>query len=645
MSSDTTINTSLLSYFGLEIGIFTLVSLFSSFFVLTSIKGNPKNLEFFFAKKKWSFLSSDKSFTKYTKLLSIAALTFIVVPIISLIIWGSLVVSLADEGVISKVPGVSIFLIGFAVIFFAVAILYVQWSYFKIKLVSLVFLSLAMIFYITFQIYALLDEETPSFLGISAVFLSINAIIMVTIGMMSYSNPKSSILDIFDQLKPTNNKEDAIDTKYNNLSLDEQYESLLGDPDYEVTEKEIKKYISIIADKKEFNYSILSGGLQTLFRKKSLLFKRITLCCLYALSVGVLIAYAVIVDNLLPEKSLGYITAIAVITTDIIIFFITQLKISHGQTTLSLLIIGMRCFLFGFGGEYWFLGYCSLYLLLGLVIGWRMIEKQFPLEINFSKKTIIDPLYKRVLQTPLFVYGVINVVFIIVVAIVASIESSKIPNEVFSVFGNEYELWVFGIASLLINFTILALLATFRLHQRRIKGLKDKIKFPFFAQWFSTYLVFAYFTYGFAILCGILWYLIVKDIFILLTALIIPPVVLAVYVLYLNFKKNEYKIIADIKALNAKTKAILDTHSKAKRSQNVKPEQKEDVDVVDLKEEQKNQPEQDSDLPEFLNFSGSAGKKTLIIYEDWREKKLSFFQAFIQKKLLSSDYRIIFSSI
>jgi len=644
MSEDTTIHTSLLSYFGLEIGIFTLISLFAAFFVLKSIKGNPQNLEFFFAKKKWPFLSSDRSFTRYTNLLTIGTLTFIIIPIISLIIWGSLVSSLADDGVISKVPGVSIFLIGFAVIFFVIAILYVQWSYFKIKIISLVFVSFAMIFYFAFQIYALLEQQTPSFLGVSAVFLSINAIIMVTIAMMSHSNPKCSILDILDQLKQTNNKEEAIDTKYNNLSLDEQYEKLLGDSDYEVTEKELKKYISIVSDKKEFNYSILSGGLQSVFRNKSLWLKRIILCSLYALSIGVLIAYAVIVENRLPEKYLGYITAVAVITTDIIIFFITQLKISHGQTTLSFLIVGMRSFLFGFGGDYWFLGYCSLYLLLGLVIGWKMVERYFPLELNLAKKKVSEPFYQRILQTPLFTYGIINIVFIIIVAIIASVDSSSIPKELFSVLGKEYELWVFGIASILINFTILAILATFRLHQRRLSGLKDKIKFPFFSKWFSTYLVFAYCTYGFAILCGILWYVIVEDIFVLLTALIIPPVILAVYVLYINYKKNEYKIIADIKTWNTKTQSIIDSHANAKKSQTLKPEQKEEVDIVDLKEDKKKELEQENELPEFLNFSGSAGTKKLIIYEDWRANKLSFFQAFLKKKLLPSDYRIIFSS-
>jgi len=659
-NTSTTVQTEVLSYFGLEIGIFTLATIFSSFFVLRAIKGDMRNLESFFAKKSWKFLSNDKAFLRYTTLFTIITSALLVIPVISLIIWGAMVLHVSQTLLTSNTAGISILLIGAAIILIAIAVLYIKWSYSKIKPVTLVCGGLGLACYLAFQLFALFDQETPSFLGVSAVFLSINAIIMVVIGVMSYSDNKGSIIHILDLIKATNNKEDAIDTKYNELPIEEQYEKLLQDPEYEVTEAEIKKYVTVVTTKEEFGKTILAGGLQSMFSKKSPIFKRIVLAVLYAISVGVLVAYAVLVKQKLPERYLGWITAVAVITTDIIVFFITQLKISSGQTTLSLLIVGMRCFLFGFGGNYWFLGYCSLYLLLSIVIGWKMVEKRLPLETPLPKPKTKKPIYQQILNSPLFTFAVINVVFIIVVIVISTVDSSEIPLDVFRVLGKDYPQWAFGIASILISLTSLALMITFRYHQRRLVGMKDLFKFPFTQKEFASYLVFVVFTYMFSIVCGALWYAIIDDLFVLLTALIIPPAVLAIYVLYLNYKKNEYRMLADIKALNEKTKNVMEGQAKALEqiksmgapkspTKTITKDQKEEIETVLLKDDQAAQaespePKMDLDLPEFLNFSASKTKSKMVIHEDWRAQNLNFFQAFFKRKLLSSDYRIIFSS-
>jgi len=659
-NTSSTVQTSVLSYFGLEIGIFTLASIFSSFFVLKAIKGDIRNLESFFAKKSWKFLSNDKAFIRYTRLFTIITSILLVIPIISLIIWGAMVLHVSQTLLNSNTAGISILLIGGAMILIAIAVLYIKWSYSKIRPVTIICGGLGLASYLAFQLFALFDDGTPSFLGVSAVFLSINAMIMVAIGIMSYSDNKGSIVHILDMIKATNNKEDAIDTKYNELPIEEQYEKLLHDPEYEVTETEIKKYVTVANTREEFGKTILAGGLQSMFTKKSPLFKRIVLIVLYALSVGVLVAYAVLVKQKLPERYLGWITAIAVITTDIIVFFITQLKISSGQTTLSLLIVGMRSFLFGFGGYYWFLGYCSLYLLLSIVIGWKMVEKYLLLDIPLPKPKTANtkPIYKKVLNSPLFTYAIINIVFIIVVLVVSTVDSNEIPLNVFRVLGKDYPQWAFGIGSILISLTALALMITFRYHQRRLAGIKDRFKFPLVKKEFAAYLVFVIFTYAFAIICGALWYAIIDDLFVLLTALIIPPVILAIYVMYLNYKKNEYRILADIKALNEKTKSTMEGQAKAleqlksmgtkTKSLNAAKDQKEDIDTVLLKDDQAVQeespePQIGSDLPEFLNVSAAKANKKLVIHGDWRAEKLNFFSAFYKRKLMSSDYRIIFS--
>lgn len=93
----------------------------------------------------------------------------------------------------------------------------------------------------------------------------------------------------------------------------------------------------------------------------------------YLIALGVLIAYAIVVYYNTTEKSLGPLTAIAVVTTDLMIFFMMKCKLSKGPTQASILLVGFRACLFGFGGDYWFLGYCLLYLILVVYLSLQLV--------------------------------------------------------------------------------------------------------------------------------------------------------------------------------------------------------------------------------------------------------------------------------
>jgi len=644
MSESETVQGDVIANFGLEIGIFSLCSIIFTFFIMQRIKGNFQNLDLFFATKKWPFLSTDWKLVTYGRLLRIITYVLIATPIVSLIIWGSIMISVESQYDLSVVPGIAVLLIGLAALFLSLGVQYIKWSNFKVKIRSLILISTGVMLYIAFQIYALLDDTTVSFLGLSAVFLSINAIIMIAIAFMSYSLNTGSLLDIFDMLKANKGNEQAIETKYNDLPLAEQLEQLMADPEYEVTEREILNHLTIVQDKKDFTNTVLAGGLQSVFRKKNQNLKKIVLLVMYGIAVAVLIIYAVLVHNHTKEESLGWVTTIAVITTDVIVYFISQLDLQHGPLTLTFIIIGMRCFLFGFGGDYWFLGYCSLYLLLTTIVGWKIISTNLPLEVMPNQQKIDQakrqPWYIKLIKSPLFVYLITNIVFAIVVIVVATADLD-IPKEVFTVYDHDYNPWVFGVASMLIAFTLFSIMQTFRLHQRRLKGIKDKIKFPGIQRWFSTYVVFVFFTYGFAILVGILWYALTDTAFILLTACMVPPMVICLYVLYVNYARNDYRILADIKTLNAKTQKLIDAEkaNADKINKDAQGEQ-ENVEVVQLPDQKK--PATEDLVPEYLDF-GNPKPRKLVIHEDWRQKQ-GFFAAFFGGKLLASDYANIFSS-
>mmetsp|Transcript_963 Transcript_963/g.887 ORF Transcript_963/g.887 Transcript_963/m.887 type:complete len:80 (-) Transcript_963:4520-4759(-) len=75
--------------------------------------------------------------------------------------------------------------------------------------------------YFSFQLIALLDEDDADFFGLSAVFLTLNSIIMTIIAFITFSERSASIFDIFAELKKIGASEYAVDTKYGDLPLPE----------------------------------------------------------------------------------------------------------------------------------------------------------------------------------------------------------------------------------------------------------------------------------------------------------------------------------------------------------------------------------------------------------------------------------------
>lgn len=219
----------------------------------------------------------------------------------------------------------------------------------------------------------------------------------------------------------------------------------------------------------------------------------------------------------------------------------------------------MRCFLFGFGGKYWFIGYCFLFLLVTTVIGWQISVKNLPLELYKPKKIKGEKkimLIKRLIKNPVFTYIFANVLWGIVVIIVAKVDL-KAPKEAYTLYGTKYEPWTWGVASFFITWVFALMAYTIRLALRRGKGIRDMINFGKNKR-MSTYMLMLYLTYAIMILVSIFWYVMSDELFILLAVLFVPLILICVFVFKINFTKNNYRIFADIKELNKLTQQILD---------------------------------------------------------------------------------------
>lgn len=100
----------------------------------------------------------------------------------------------------------------------------------------------------------------------------------------------------------------------------------------------------------------------------------------YVLSLGMLVIYSLVGYFNTDQAYQALVNSVAVFTTDIISFiliFITK-KTGFNPIVNSLVAILMRVFIVIFSGQYWFGGYCIIYLVLITYIMLLIINKYYP---------------------------------------------------------------------------------------------------------------------------------------------------------------------------------------------------------------------------------------------------------------------------
>lgn len=699
--STVVIQSSVLVNFGLELGIFAVVSTFFAFLVLYRIRGDFSLLDVVFAAKKWTFLNDERSLVYYSKLLKSIVYSFLIMPVISMALWGITQISIAKDENSSTVPGISILLIGFAMIFLILAILYIKWSNFRIKRKSVLFMGLAFGLYTAWQVFALFSAENVSFLGLSAVFLSLNGLIVVIMAYMAFTNTAGSFESILERLPARPENESGSYRKHDEKTPDEQYQLYLNDSNYKVTQQEILSCLSISYNGNHFEGTILNGGIQSILRNKRKWFKIFVLLLIYSISVGVLIIYSALVSRYTTQGNLGWITSIAVWTTDFIAVFIHQLRVHNGPVTMAILLIGMRCFLFGFGDSNWFVGYCGLYLFLGVIINFQIASRHYPISTKLEDPRKKKPsLLRRLVRYPEFTQCLTTSVFIAFI-IVISVVNFDIGTNKIEAFGGQYDVYWLGIAAIIYNVIIFCILATLQLHRRSLKRISDKVKLPLIKKHMPTYLIYNLITFCLLVTTGVIWIAITGEALALVSFIFIPIILQLMWILYSNWVRNDYRFLADIAKINAVNRRMRELLYKgqnlpeeekenANEKEKEKKEMKESVKIVEhppkdrrsslkkqedahnnselqilvgkeqsldksadesLIQERKENTEKTKIIKDHevesidvLNSGSAPAKNTAYqIHEDWRALKMNVFKAFFKKKLMGTDYRIIFS--
>lgn len=102
---------------------------------------------------------------------------------------------------------------------------------------------------------------------------------------------------------------------------------------------------------------------------------------IYILGLTVLAIYSVIGRYRTIFNFQALVNSVAIVTTDIIVFMLLVIskKLGLDPNINSLIVIIMRVCIVAFSGEFWFFGYCLLYLILMIYISILIINKYYPL--------------------------------------------------------------------------------------------------------------------------------------------------------------------------------------------------------------------------------------------------------------------------
>lgn len=215
-----------------------------------------------------------------------------------------------------------------------------------------------------------MKQDTKSFYGLSAVFLSLNGFVMVIITFLYYGDNSLTILEVIKSSIKAGPSKAAADPQ---ADLKTQIEQQRSDAAYEPTQGELFSLFTVCQNPEEFKSTALAGGIQRVYKSKSAIGKFIYLLVSYIIALGILAIYSYITYEYTSNKYIGPITAVAVVTTDIILLQLMRCQLANGPIEISLILFMFRIFLFGFGGDYWFIGYVALYLCLGLFLSYHIV--------------------------------------------------------------------------------------------------------------------------------------------------------------------------------------------------------------------------------------------------------------------------------
>lgn len=538
-----------------ELAAFCVVMGGLSLNMLNSLKGNLCNIDKFVASRTWPFMKTSEGTTSsiHLKFFRIIIICLIFMPIISLGVWaGTLFYEDSQLGNTLIAPE-SVLMVGICLYSFFLGIFYIKWRLYKSSYVSLVFMMIGGAAFIVYQVCGnFLQVAVTSFFNISAIFLSYNDIVFM---IAIFLNAGNSAMNFKEILENTIKERDEVSPYNPEEPLSKQLVEQQTNKAYRLTKEELDVFFTL----KEEDAMLLSGGLINEYGNLTPAKQYWSCIFIYIFSVGILVGYAFIIYYCTTEYKLGFITLIATITTDTIIYSFARIDSSQSVLQLCFLSIVFRACLFGFGGTYWFYGYCLLYFIVGLIVCNNITYKHFPLidaiqaeaaeMLTAGKKKeskIID-----LMNSPWFILIYTTFLFGVVTIALALAQPDGVPLPSLYSSTNEYKFWTMAILAVGAVIFIYFVMAIIRMLIRKRQKIIDSIFFYFFSPMFDIFWIHCYLCYGLLIIGGLIAYGLSGNNVFIICCCYLPLVTILIIYVYFYYCANDYRVLKDIKQENA----------------------------------------------------------------------------------------------
>jgi hypothetical protein len=504
-----------------ELGVFFIVSLTIYFMFMNKIRGKIQFIEVYIASRDWDFLSSPENLDKNIGILKFIMVSILMTPVFCLLMWvGTLLyVEAKDDQKYETRIGISTFFVCAAVILTLSGIGNMKWERFKLNKNSIILMVFGLLSYVTFLFVVIFMQSGLDFIGISAIFISGNAIVVFFIIVFMQNKTIVTVDQVLSKLEPI-----------------------------EDIANEIKELYTIPRVPDEKVASAVSGGPQVLFTSQRFVSKRSQIFMIfYVLGLGILVAYSIISHGYSEYYSLGILNSILIESVDLLVFFFAYAGILSSAGSTVLISLVTRFFIFILTGEYWFIGYSCVYWVFSLYVVGHFVNHHFPL-MNGVNDLITNA--KDLGRTVEFTYFSVLITYIVLILAITIGEPSGIPYTTIYLQEHKLPLWLIGICSIIISIVYSLLRICIRLMFRRIHGIKDTVEYFLFFKSFSLFWIFGLVALIICWSSAVAIYLTVESTVLIVMLSILPLIILLNLSLYANWAKNDYSIVKDPKLFN-----------------------------------------------------------------------------------------------
>lgn len=223
------------------------------------------------------------------------------------------------------------------------------------------------------------------------------------------------------------------------------------------------------------------------------------------------------------------------------------------------MVFVVRLFLFVFGEDFWFGGYCVLYVLMGGFIGNLIIDKRFPLSVvNEVPKTV------NALKTPEFMLILLTLEMVAMI-LGLYFTDQNLTSDFIVVAGIHWPFWLFGMVAILINFIVLFYMAGLRILYRQVNRIRDSTSYYFGLEFLTEYHVSVLITYSLLVLLGIYFYFGLQSMLGLLIFVFVPLVYMTIAGMAVCWQKNDFYVLCDIDQYNKNKRLQYEAEQNTKR--------------------------------------------------------------------------------